>query len=207
MTNYTYPFTYNSSSNDNFASNFSTSGLSFSRSGNMNTTADAWGKLILPGKTYNNTLRVKMIQTVTDICSYYTMYTTITTYSWFDAVLKSPILQISLGQASYSIQPGVILYFKSVALNGAAVGVEDYASNDLNLKVYPNPAKDNITIESKINKGMWEIVDITGKQILSDNITENSQIIKCDKLINGIYMIRLTDEKGLQTTQKILINK
>jgi len=72
-----------------------------------------------------------------------------------------------------------------------------------NLVIYPNPAKDMITISSSIalNNAVYTIYDITGKQVLNANL--NSNTINVSKLSTGIYVLKITVD-GKNKTQKLI---
>ncbi|PTT24467.1 leucyl aminopeptidase [Chryseobacterium sp. HMWF028] len=73
------------------------------------------------------------------------------------------------------------------------------------IRVYPNPAKDLITIEfqQKVKQFKVEINDMTGNTILN---VENEEKINTSGLKNGVYMVTIKTDKG-NTTKKIIINK
>lgn len=88
-----------------------------------------------------------------------------------------------------------ILYFST----GAAT-----ASNNISqtkLMVYPNPAKDILNIEGD-HKSV-DVFDMFGKLVLS---SEYSKTINVSSLANGIYMLNINTEEGIQN-QKITISK
>ena len=81
---------------------------------------------------------------------------------------------------------------------GDVLAINDLASN---LAIYPNPVKDVLTIEG--NYTSVDVFDMFGKLVLSSEYTKN---INVSTLANGIYMLNITTEKGIQT-QKITITK
>jgi len=81
---------------------------------------------------------------------------------------------------------------------GGVLAINDLASN---LSIYPNPVKDVLTIEG--NYTSVDVFDMFGKLVLSSEYTKN---INVSTLANGIYMLNITTEKGIQT-QKITITK
>ena len=81
---------------------------------------------------------------------------------------------------------------------GGVLAINDLASN---LAIYPNPVKDVLTIEG--NYTSVDVFDMFGKLVLSSEYTKN---INVSTLANGIYMLNITTEKGIQT-QKITITK
>ena len=71
------------------------------------------------------------------------------------------------------------------------------------LVIYPNPAKDMVTVSSSIplNNAKYTIYDITGKQILNASLKSNT--INVSKLSTGIYVLKITVD-GKSKTQKII---
>ena len=69
------------------------------------------------------------------------------------------------------------------------------------LSIYPNPAKDILTIEGKY--ATIELFDIFGKLVLS---AKNTKTINVSSLANGIYTITAVTEKGIYT-EKVTISK
>lgn len=79
-----------------------------------------------------------------------------------------------------------------------------------NLKVYPNPASSNVTVElNDYNGGAIKVVlfDINGRNILSTTIDASSSIKQIDisSLQNGVYFLKL-DSDTISTTKKIIKN-
>ena len=66
--------------------------------------------------------------------------------------------------------------------------------------MYPNPATDvlNIAIENELKS--VEIYNIQGQKVLSSNQKQ----INVPGLSNGMYMVRVEDENGSASTQKLI---
>lgn len=63
-------------------------------------------------------------------------------------------------------------------------------SNDF--LIYPNPANNNIYFNAKNNIDVIEIIDVTGKIMLSEtNLTAGNQTINIASLTNGVYFVRI----------------
>jgi len=81
-------------------------------------------------------------------------------------------------------------------------------SNALQVKVYPNPAVDFITIDfPQKTQGQLVIRDITGKSILKksfENNPTNSITIETDTWSSGLYLYSIQD-KATKTSGKFLI--
>ena len=85
--------------------------------------------------------------------------------------------------------------------NYNALSTQDFNTQNLKATIFPNPATDvlNIQIENEIKS--VEIYSLLGQKVIS----ENSKQIKLSNLVKGIYSIRIEDENGAVTTQKLII--
>jgi len=80
-----------------------------------------------------------------------------------------------------------------------------FSFNDF--KIYPNPAKDKLIIESNQPPNLeikFEIIDVSGKVLLSKKLYQNNNIIDISMLNNGIYIVELLTSKNI-SKQKIII--
>ncbi len=81
---------------------------------------------------------------------------------------------------------------------------------NINLRVYPNPAVYTVTIESSktINDAVLQVVDMNGKLILNEKISEmKTHNINCNTWVNGVYFITLTNSQNNKCSSKLIINK
>lgn len=62
--------------------------------------------------------------------------------------------------------------------------------------LFPNPAKNQITISTEITNGTFEILDLTGKLVTSFKINSNLFTINLNKLNNSIYFYNVKDKSG-----------
>ena len=95
------------------------------------------------------------------------------------------ILESSAGQITYSI------LFWSDLLNVTEISNE--------VKLYPNPAKDIIKIEG-IEVAEVEVYNALGQRV---KIVQSTNEIDLSGLVEGIYMLRITDAEGKVYTNKI----
>lgn len=72
-----------------------------------------------------------------------------------------------------------------------------------NIRVYPNPVNELLTIEAEGLVKNIEVYDITGKLLSSLNPNSNSIVINFAKYASGIYFIKIAGETGTMT-QKIV---
>lgn len=97
------------------------------------------------------------------------------------------ILESSAGQITYSI------LFWSDLLNVTEISDE--------VKLYPNPAKDNIKIEG-IEVAEVEVYSVLGQMVKT---VQAANEIDLNGLVEGIYMLRITDVEGKVYTNKITV--
>lgn len=67
---------------------------------------------------------------------------------------------------------------------------------DESLKIFPNPSDDVIHIEFQNTSGaVIELYDLYGKKLLGKSVQSNSESINVSKLSNGIYLVKVKEEK------------
>ncbi len=86
---------------------------------------------------------------------------------------------------------------------------------DISMRVYPNPVKRIATIElngSSDENIRLSVYDIAGREI--QIITETAILLKTNtvkwdtnELQNGLYFVRLVGDRGLNSIQKVIVNK
>ncbi|HOG19922.1 MAG TPA: choice-of-anchor J domain-containing protein, partial [Salinivirgaceae bacterium] len=74
------------------------------------------------------------------------------------------------------------------------VGIEDDSFNKI--KIYPNPAKDNLTIECAENINEIEVFDVLGKKLMSNENILNKTNIDISSLNNGVYFLIVHTANG-----------
>ncbi len=70
-----------------------------------------------------------------------------------------------------------------------------------NIKLYPNPVANNLTIDSEIRLIKVEIFTLLGQRVKIVN--NNFRSINLEYLSKGIYMIKIHSEKGI-TVRKLI---
>lgn len=70
------------------------------------------------------------------------------------------------------------------------------------IRVYPNPVGNLIRIDASVDVQRYSIVDLTGKVIMSGKINNNR--IDLPTLRKGMYLLHLSNAKGLKKTIKIV---
>ncbi len=94
-----------------------------------------------------------------------------------------------------------------------AEGINDVIAFDGSLNVYPNPTKDVISIDVKLNatsaKLTIDIIDVTGKVLSTTtktNIGSTKFGFNTTSLANGTYFVRVNTDKGVTQT-KFVVSK
>lgn len=80
------------------------------------------------------------------------------------------------------------------------VGVED---RECGLSVYPNPATDNVLIQSDIPLVSVTLCDVTGRVLHRDLVNDSQCSLSVSDLPAGVYMLRVQTENGV-TSRKLV---
>ena len=79
-----------------------------------------------------------------------------------------------------------------------------------NLELYPNPSSDILNVELPMNHAMesYSVVDSSGRKIMDGVFSGSGQYhqINLSGLPNGLYIIKIVDNVGVETTRKIIKN-
>ena len=113
---------------------------------------------------------------------------------------------ITVNVGNNAVSGNIIVYGKNKCGNGnpttinvtiTPMGVDEEYISLINTKVYPNPAKDKLTIESNINKLInYDIINIMGQTVYSSYLNSGKTNINISEFAKGIYTIKLYSEKG-----------
>ncbi len=91
--------------------------------------------------------------------------------------------------------------------NGGATGIDEFESVIItkNLRIYPNPSNDKITLSStKINGNtLLTILNVNGEKIIELQLTDNETQSDISVLPRGVYFVRVQDEKMTEVTKLV----
>jgi hypothetical protein len=191
------PVTYGTSVNDSFMTHFSSSSLSFGGNGLVRINADAFGTLILPNGTYNNTLRIKITQSETDTSSSFTTFNNTVSYVWFDGAHTSALLKIDSTNAGTTISKS-IQYLISES-------TEVHSPKTLKFSCYPNPTRDILHI-APCAKGTILITNTLGQLVATSQIDEQGLTLPTEQYPSGMYFLSYRTEQGTQTKQITILH-
>ncbi len=195
-----YPFSFNSTFTDTYASNSNFAGTEVRSNGTVTMTADAWGTITLPSGTYPNALRVKTVMSNTDSMfvsgTPFVTSSVSTSYSWYVSGKKFPIFGITYIQSPmFSLKSAAYVTNFTTSISQQSSIAEDYKLE----QNFPNPFNPSTTINFSItNAGFTslKVYDILGKEVASlvnGNLAAGKYSADFDAsdLTSGVYFYKL----------------
>ena len=79
----------------------------------------------------------------------------------------------------------------------SSIGMDDVEFNFVEAKVYPNPAIDYLSIETKEVVQMLEVYDALGRKAISKTPNQNNFSLDISNLEKGIYILKLQNKGGI----------
>jgi hypothetical protein len=212
---FNFPLSYGDSLRSYFEADViaSDSNPGYVRSGYVTSLADAYGTLILPnGITYNNTLRVRLIENYQDSLgqgAYY--YYTDSLYYWLSPNIAGTLLtyfHFTTVTAESGFSDTADSYSLYAYQSGVTTGIKPPISQFSSIKVYPNPANQYLQIFSSASLEKYSLTDISGQTICQGNFGDKlSGTIPVASLPGGIYVLQCQNSSGQTNIQKIIINR
>jgi hypothetical protein len=96
-------------------------------------------------------------------------------------------------------------YVRCVRDASATSYVEE--KTDIEINIYPNPAKDLITISPDQGLAGITIFDMQGQKVMDQPTYQNNTTLTTSCLSDGLYIIKLISTEGESTTRQIVIAK
>jgi hypothetical protein len=194
ITFYKFPITYLSSFSDTSETIYMND-TSLSRS---KTIYDAYGTLILNGQTYTNVLRSHQYDTLFSGASFQNKIY-FERYKWiiknYGSAICNNIFSITYRKNATTMTKGKLVYTRSLL----SAALENHFSED-QILIYPNPANSELKIINGF-KGTttFEIKDLTGKTITSDQLNTIFKTIDIKALSEGMYILELKNKDKILT--------
>jgi hypothetical protein len=149
--------------------------------------------------TLNLTIGTGVNVNVTQTSTTFTATQTGATYQWVECPAFTPVS----GATAQSYSPGnnntyaVIVTYQGCSDTSACysllpINVAHVALNS-EFNIYPNPAHNEVYIESAITKGDYVITDQLGKIVLNGSLTGNKTTIPVASLASGLYFLKIND--------------
>ena len=213
---YTYPFTYPGQVSSHYESDAVPGVLmTLYSKGNSTTTADGYGKLILPHATFTGTLRVKIVQDVSDSTIIAGEPPTISVRDshkeivlWFDGIHKTPLLQI---ETNDYVGAGTSVREKRVLVATGLTATEE-SPGDMTFQIYPVPAESqaNLVIQcTEKTEAHVAVLTMEGREISTfqtGKLTpgKHFRTIDVSAWNRGLYLVRCTTGSG-SSIQKLAV--
>ncbi len=130
----------------------------------------------------------------------------------FDNTTQGQMMSASLDFVADNaiFDPDHNIVSKNNTIEMIAVGTNDIA-NDRSISLYPNPVRDNLTIQLEDRNDYLQsvsIFDVAGNRIRQIACTNQKSVhFNTADLVTGIYMARVTTNTGTQTVKFTKINK
>jgi len=207
-----YPLTYNSTHIDSYAVTVNYMGLYEHSSVKDSFVCDGYGTLMLPTGTYTNVLRLHQITVETDSLAYggsseVETYGT-EGYDWYAGDFHHSLLHLDFDTSESATDPVDIEYYTLPTTGVASVTTEEA------LKVFPNPASDNINLSFSLQDtkdASVSISDVTGRVLFMKNedalaIGQNNLSFSTAGFPAGVYMVQL-QSAGTHITRKVVVQK
>lgn len=196
--NAVYPMSLNTTSNVTTGGGISVAGNSGSFSGNSNIVADGTGTLVLPGRTFNNVLRVKNTQNINFTLLVSGVVNQVT-YEYYEPTLsKIPLFSIAqstLSSIAFGTSTQVAVYVNADYMQ---VGIKEQSKEVASLNIFPNPAKSSFNISltnEKAETVNYEIMNALGQTVkretLSTDKGEVKYAIDINSIPSGVYFVKV----------------
>ncbi|MCE3229947.1 MAG: hypothetical protein K0S32_4498 [Bacteroidetes bacterium] len=201
ITHLTLPYKYGSGSSDTYSA--SSNGVT--ENGSLWTIGAGTGTLVLPGYTLTNVLLVEsnitgVITTTSGNFNYGGKI-----HSFYSAATKFELFSVS----SFTLDGDAFMDGKINAIYVPAAGIGTYAKNDFAFTVFPNPAKDQVTVSfNDYLKEEKELVvyNLLGEQVKHSEVRcwETQTTLNLENLKPGIYYIEVKSSSS-KGTKKIIV--
>ena len=120
-------------------------------------------------------------------------YDTTRTSRWWT---NDPSARFPIVEMDYEAN-GTVNSIEWLKATPTTVSVTETASISNNVSLFPNPAKNNVTISTLLtNNDNIKIFDVTGKLIKTERFNSNSITLSVSDLNNGLYFYNINDVNG-----------
>ncbi len=88
----------------------------------------------------------------------------------------------------------------------SVASVESGIQKDITISIYPNPSTSSkvITIIAS-NKGIAQLVDLNGRVVAVNQLTNGSNIVDFSMATAGTYLLHIVSEDGTEITEKVIL--
>ena len=221
-----FPMNFEDTFSDEFASTLSAFTVIKYGTGNINVTADAYGTVILPQGTFDDVMRLQVIEESVDSTDLGSgivekIHTSSVSYVWLSRAHPGPLCTRSVTETyqvalvppidpdTLFMDPDSSFQYDPTATTSA---LPYFTTGAFNLKVTPNPFVNNLDLNFTVDNGQklnFELQTINGQVVYTKNISavpgQNNFNINVQWLPTGPYIAILkgADEGSVQQVVKI----
>lgn len=87
---------------------------------------------------------------------------------------------------------------------GSTASLNDVVEFTNNLRVYPNPARETVSINSTVSMNKVELYNTLGQLVYSENVNSNSVSLPVSNLNNGTYIVKAYAD-GIVVNTKVVV--
>ena len=208
-----FPFTYGSSFSDHFRGKnkvtYDGSSLIQRRFGTSSDVVDAYGTLTTPYGTFNNTVRIKTIETVRDTLDFFIPVVTqqdIVRYTWYSEDERYILLHLDSIVTSTFGFPAAATYAHMYRAGEIMTSIDqEQLAETISMNVYPNPASEQIHVQFTLDKSasyQISLSNIIGQKLIELPVNRTAlgtQNIPLDisEIGAGYYLLTIQTEAGI----------
>ncbi len=208
-----YPCTFGTTWTDAINASYTVSGFSVARTGTVTGTGDAYGTLELPAVVLDDILRVKVRRVITDASPLVTIQRRTESYYFFSDAVRHPVLRLDLDSVVIGNGAPAVTRSATWMYGNGNVSVQDIDFSDVHFTAYPNPTDAAVNLSfgnAEHGARSVELLDATGRVVkqqplLQGRATDMPAAFDTSDLAPGVYHIRLTGEKGVLGTQRLVV--
>ena len=90
--------------------------------------------------------------------------------------------------------------FSNSVFLGPSVGIDEPTTSTIAYEVYPNPVKDQLTLQGEGLRHV-SLISITGATVFDSDITGNGMAIDVKALPQGLYLLRVRTNDGVRVSK------
>lgn len=198
-----YPTAFGFSETDAAQGIFTNGVLSGTFTGTIANNADASGTLIIGNKTYSNILRVKSVQTFTLTSGFITGTLINTSYNYYAAAQKFPVLTSTSGTLVVPLLSINQNTTTATALADAFLSTQNAVFIQDKIQIYPNPVEDKLHLHGNLPAYKEaKIYSTDGKLVLNADLKNG--FVDVAELPTGIYYIQISGNAVVTESLKFI---
>ena len=117
----------------------------------------------------------------------------------------NPFINGKVGLRSFNANVLFDNFSVTTSYNGNPTDVNVPVS-DAELKIYPNPVQNILTIETAGDYAQIAIYKADGKEVYCNSIKSNKHVVNTRNFVDGLYLVQVKDKAGKQQSCKFLKN-